>query len=215
MNRPIRLPVFLIIGLFSGCMTTRQISPSELTHLDERNRPVDAKSGMGTAASPQVEDAVKVLPPNNATQGANEARFVAPYPKYLRDLEGNPIDLKPGPGDRGVRIYVRLANDGLVGGDLNNIKVRDGRFIWQPEIGSTLDVPFSQPTSAQIDVFHGKNSPLLAGGLLLILGAAITLEVFYSIILSHPSGRPLRIRGGAVVAAVRDSTAWDGRVPHA
>ncbi len=72
----------------------------------------------------------------------------------------------------------------------------------------------SEVTSAQMDVFDGKKSALLAGGLLLILGAAITLGVFYSIILSHPSGRPLRIRGDAVVAAVRDSTGWIG-VAHA
>jgi len=212
MNRPICQPVFLFIGLmFSGCMTTRQISPNELTLLDERNRPADAKSGGGTAASPQVEDAGKVSPPNNATQGANEARFIAPYPKYLRDLEGNPIDLKRGPGDRGPRIYVRLANDGLVGGDLNTIRVRDGRFIWKPETGSTLEVPLSDVTSAQMDVFDGGKSALLAGGLLLVVGTLITLVTLYAIILSgHRSGRPLRIRGDAVVAAVRESTGWIG-----
>lgn len=215
MHRSTRLPAFLIIGpMFGGCLTTRQISPDELTLLDERNRPAEAQSGGATAASPPIAGTAKVASPNNATQGANEARFIAPYPKYLRDLEGNPIDLKPGPGDRGARIYVRLANDGLVGGDLNKIRVRDGRFIWQPETGSTLEVPLSEVTSAQVDVFDGKKSALLAGGLLLTLGTVITLVVFYSILLSHPSGRPLRIRGDAVVAAVRDSTGWIATANH-
>ena len=170
----------------SGCVTVRSVEPGDLARLDESPRQQErSQSGneADAAKAKQTPEAVangSARPgPTTSTNGASAAPTATKYPKYLRDLEGEPVELKPG-----VRLYVRLLDGHEIGGDVTNTEVRNGQFLWKPAEGeSQIKVPLSEIKSAEVHSTDVGKTLALAGGL--TVGAMLVLLILYLNALAH------------------------------